>query len=170
MNEINGLNKPNKPNKRLNLSVQYISKNSDIPRRAEIFPWARAALSLDENEFGKIGGKIGGKITIRFVEADEALALNLAYRQKNYATNVLSFAYETDPIIVGDLVICAAVVKKEAFDQNKDLQAHYAHLIVHGVLHLQGFDHETSQKDAKIMEEAERKILASFGFHNPYED
>ena len=151
---------PSTPNKRLNLSVQYACDADLLPSRPQIRAWARQALNVD--------AKRGGQITIRFVDEEEGRTLNHEYRQKNYATNVLSFPYETDPIIVGDLVICPAVVKREAQEQGKSLEAHCAHLIVHGLLHLQGYDHESGMDNALLMEEKERKILASLGFPDPY--
>ena len=83
---------------------------------------------------------------------------------------MLSFPYETEPVVLGDLVICAPVVAREAAEQGKTLEAHYAHLIVHGMLHLQGYDHETGEEDAQRMEDKERAILASLGFDDPYQD
>ena len=119
--------------------------------------WARAALAG------------GAQVTIRYVDAEEGRALNRDYRGKDYATNVLSFAYETDPLTVGDLVICAPVVAEEAVAQGKPLHAHHAHLVVHGMLHLQGYDHEASAADAEVMEQEEREILAGLGFADPYQ-
>ena len=141
---------------RLNLSVQYACNRAGLPLRADFVRWARAAL---------VGG---GEITIRLVEPDEGLALNQEYRGKAYATNVLSFPYEVEPVTVGDLVICPAVVAREAAEQNKPLAAHYAHLTVHGMLHLQGWDHETSEADAEEMENEEKEILAALGYPDPY--
>ncbi len=112
--------------KRLNLSVQYACNREGLPLRADFVRWARAAL---------VGG---GEITIRLVDEDEGQELNRDYRGKDYATNVLSFPYDTEPSVVGDLVICPQVVAREAAAQNKALAAHYAHLTVHGMLHLQG--------------------------------
>ncbi len=148
--------------KRLNLSVQYACDADTLPQRAQIRAWARAALDID--------GPRGGQITIRFVDTEEGRTLNRDYRHKDYATNVLSFPYETDPLVCGDLVICAPVVEREAREQNKPLDAHCAHLIVHGLLHLQGYDHETGDDDASHMEDKERVILAALGYANPYPD
>ena len=144
-----------KPSKRLNLSVQYACNKAGLPLRADFVRWARAAL---------IGG---GEITIRLVEADEGQTLNQEYRGKDYATNVLSFPYDSEPLVVGDLVICPAVVAREAAEQDKPLAAHYAHLVVHGMLHLQCWDHENDD-DAQLMEDEERKILAALGYPDPY--
>lgn len=146
--------------KRLNLSVQYACNQAGLPSRPQIRSWVRAALDVDETR--------GGQITLRFVEPEEGQSLNHDYRGKEYATNVLSFPYEIEPVIAGDLVICAAVVEREAAEQGKTLEAHYAHLVVHGILHLQGYDHETGEDDALIMEGKERTILAQLGFADPY--
>ncbi len=146
--------------RRLNLSVQYACNTDGVPSRPQFRAWARAALNAD--------GMRGGQITLRLVEADEGQTLNRDYRGKDYATNVLSFPYETEPVVIGDLVICRPVVAREAEEQGKMLEAHYAHLVVHGVLHLQGYDHETGEADAEKMEDKEREILASLGFADPY--
>ena len=146
--------------KRLNLGVQYACNQRGLPSRSQIRTWVRAALDVD--------GKRGGQITIRFVEPEEGQSLNSDYRGKDYATNVLSFPYEVEPVVAGDLVICAAVVEREAAEQEKTLEAHYAHLIVHGILHLQGYDHEIGENEARLMEDKERTILAQLGFADPY--
>ena len=146
--------------KRLNLSVQYACNQGGLPSRPQIRAWVRAALDVDE--------KRGGQITIRFVEPEEGQSLNNDYREKDYATNVLSFPYEVEPVVAGDLVICATVVEREAAEQEKTLEAHYTHLIVHGILHLQGYDHEIGENEALLMENKERTILAQLGFSDPY--
>ena len=146
--------------KRLNLSVQYACDAPDLPGRADVRRWARAALDAD--------GARGGQITVRFVDADEGQSLNRDYRGKDYATNVLSFPYEIEPVVCGDLVICAGVVAREAAEQGKPLAAHYAHLIVHGMLHLQGYDHEEDEAEARAMEDCERAVLAALGYPDPY--
>ena len=148
--------------KRLNLSVQYACNATDLPLRPQVRTWVRAALDVD--------GQRGGQITVRLVDAEEGRELNKAYRGKDYATNVLSFVYDDDPVVCGDLVVCAPVVAREAQEQGKDLVAHYAHLIVHGVLHLQGYDHELGAAQAREMEDKERAILASLDFGDPYAD
>jgi probable rRNA maturation factor len=147
-------------NNRLNLSVQYACHRDSLPLRPDIRRWSRAALDVD--------GKRGGQITVRFVDVGEGRSLNNDYRGKDYATNVLSFPYETEPVICGDLVICPEVVAREAAEQGKLLMAHYAHLIVHGMLHLQHYDHEACDEDAQRMESKERTILAALGYPDPY--
>ena len=148
--------------RRLNLSVQYACNKEGRPLRAQIRAWVRAALDVD--------GARGGQITVRLVDAEEGLQLNRDYRGKDYATNVLSFPYDVDPVVCGDLVLCAPVVAREAAEQNKSLIAHYAHLIVHGLLHLQGYDHEAGEREARQMEDRERTVLAALGFTDPYLD
>lgn len=146
-----------KPNQRLDLSVQYVCNRDGLPSRADFVRWARAALTG------------GGTVTIRLVDAEEGQALNRDYRGKDYATNVLSFPYETEPRVMGDLVMCPSVVQREATEQNKPLDAHYAHLTVHGMLHLQDWDHEDDD-EAQAMENTEKDILARLGYPNPYQD
>lgn len=146
---------PVRGNRRLNLSVQYACNPDGLPSRPDFRRWARAALEG------------GGDITLRLVEPDEGQHLNHEYRGKDYATNVLSFPYECVPRVQGDLVICPVVVAREAAEQHKTLVAHYAHLVVHGVLHLQGWDHE-DDTHAEAMENEERRILAGLGFADPY--
>ena len=126
-----------------------------MPLRADFVRWARAALTDS------------GQVAIRLVDEDEGRRLNKAYRGKGHATNVLSFPYETEPLLMGDLVICPTVVAREAAEQGKPLAAHYAHLTVHGMLHLRGWDHE-NEGDAQTMEDEERKILAALGYPDPY--
>jgi len=108
------------------------------------------------------------EITVRIVNVEEGQALNRSYRKKDYATNVLTFDYTQSPVVMADLVLCAPVIAQEAKEQGKTLAAHYAHLLVHGCLHAQGWDHETSLADAHAMEAREVAILAGLGFANPY--
>ena len=108
------------------------------------------------------------EITVRIVNLEEGQALNRSYRKKDDATNVLTFDYAQSPVVMADLVLCAPVIAQEAKAQGKTLAAHYAHLLVHGTLHAQGWDHETSLKDAHAMEAHEVAVLAGLGFRNPY--
>ena len=108
------------------------------------------------------------EITVRIVDAEEGQALNHGYRQKNYATNVLTFDYAIEPLVMADLVLCAPVVALEAKEMHIPLAQHYAHLLVHGALHAQGWDHETSEADADEMEARETEILAKLGWPDPY--
>ncbi len=109
------------------------------------------------------------EITVRIVDATEGQALNKDYRHKDYATNVLTFDYTQAPVVTADLVLCAPVVAQEAQENGKTLAAHYAHLLVHGTLHAQGFDHETSDADAQAMEALEVEILTGLGVADPYQ-
>lgn len=140
--------------RRLNLSVQYAVHDGVVPSRPEVRKWARAACQG------------GGSVTVRFVGEDEGRELNSAFRGKDYPTNVLSFAYSVLPL-TGDLVVCVPVVQCEALQQGKTVSAHFAHLIVHGMLHLQGYDHLTDE-DANVMEACERDILSELGYPDPY--
>lgn len=146
----------------LDVAVQYACERQDLPRKPRVRAWARAALN---------GGEIkAARVTVRFVAADEGRRLNREYRGQEEATNVLSFPYAVAAQLSGDLVLCAPVVAREASEQNKSLDAHYAHLIVHGMLHLQGYDHEAGEEQAAAMEEREREILAGLGYPDPYGD
>lgn len=151
------------PGVRLALDVQRASKAKDLPSDTHVRRWARAAL-VD------IGGS--HELTVRIVDAQESAALNSEYRQKQGPTNVLSFPFEAPPgmrsRLLGDLVLCAEVVQREAREQGKPPQAHWAHMIVHGVLHLRGFDH-LAPAEAEEMEALETAILARLGYPNPYE-
>ena len=147
--------------KNLTLSLQFGDLNDAALHRAalprhSVARWIRHALASD------------AEITVRIVDAEEGQALNRDYRQKDYATNVLTFDYTQAPMVTADLVLCAPVVAREAKENKKTLQAHYAHLLVHGTLHAQGWDHETSNEDAEEMEALETRVLTGLGFENPY--
>jgi probable rRNA maturation factor len=139
----------------LSLSVQYASNAADLPTRPQLRRWVRAALQAN------------AVIAVRFVGAIEGRALNAQFRQKDYPTNVLTFVYDDQDPRAGDIVLCTPVVQKEAHAQGKPLTAHYAHLVVHGMLHLQGYDHELAA-DAATMEARETAILAALGIPDPY--
>jgi probable rRNA maturation factor len=145
----------------LNLSLQFgdisyaVRHRTALPRH-KVVSWIRNSLATD------------GEITVRIVDAEEGQRLNREFRKKDYATNVLTFDYMQSPVVMADLVLCAPVVAKEAREQGKTLQAHYAHLLVHGTLHAQGWDHETSESDAEAMEAHEIEIMRKLGFKNPY--
>ncbi len=144
----------------LTLSLQFSSVAQAAKHRAAlprhmVAKWIRHSLQAD------------AEITVRIVDAEEGQTLNREYRKKDYATNVLTFDYTQEPVVSADLVLCAPVVAKEAKDQKKTLQEHYAHLIVHGTLHAQGWDHEL-EEDAQVMELRETEIMARLGFKNPY--
>lgn len=140
---------------KLSLSVQYVSNQTNLPTPKHLRKWAKAALRVDT------------EVTIRIVDEAEGRALNLAYRGKDYATNVLTFVLDETPHLLGDIVICAPVVLAEATAQHKSVEAHFAHLTVHGILHLHGFDHEKAAP-AELMEAIETAILAKLGYANPY--
>ena len=139
----------------LAISIQIASELANVPAKSQFKKWAKAALRVDS------------EVTIRIVDAQEALELNSQYRGKDYATNVLTFPLTEEPHLMGDIIICAPVVAAEAAAQHKDLTAHYAHLTVHGMLHLCGFDHE-NEPQAELMESIEIQILAKLGYANPY--
>lgn len=108
------------------------------------------------------------ELTVRVVGMDEGQALNRDYRRKDYATNVLTFDHAQTPVVAADLVLCGPVVEREAAEQGKPLQDHYAHLLVHATLHAQGYDHESHERDALEMEALEVLLMESLGFPNPY--
>ncbi|MDP2134564.1 MAG: rRNA maturation RNase YbeY [Sulfuritalea sp.] len=140
----------------MRLSVQYPAGKQGAPTRPQIRRWVRAACTLP------------AEVTVRFVDSDEGRTLNRDYRGKDYATNVLSFPYASGTTLSGDLALCLPVLEREAQEQGKPLEAHCAHLIVHGMLHLQGYDHETGQDDAAQMEAVEREIMDALGYPDPY--
>lgn len=141
----------------MGFTVQRASRASHIPADRKLRAWARAALPAK------------AEVTVRYVANAEARRLNREFRGKDCATNVLSFPYDDAPrgTVAGDIVICAPVVAREARAQSKSLEAHHAHLLVHGLLHLRGYDHER-EADARRMERRERQLLAKFGFPDPY--
>ena len=139
----------------LSLSVQYASNDAELPARPQIRRWVRAALLRD------------AIVTVRFVDNIEGRAINAEFRSKDYATNVLTFVYDDEHPRAGDIVLCAPVVRREAAAQGKPLADHHAHLVIHGMLHLQGFDHER-HADAALMEARETAILATLGLPDPY--
>lgn len=140
---------------KLALAVQYACKQDDEPTRAQIRAWAASALEGD------------AEVTVRLVDEEEGRELNREYRARDYATNVLSFVYQREFPCQGDLVLCAPVVSREAEEQGKSVEAHYAHLVVHGMLHLQGYDHE-NEGDALVMEAVETHIMRKLGYTDPY--
>lgn len=146
----------------LELGVSYGLARRGLPASTSFRRWVTAALMHRVRR---------ADLALRLVDADEGRALNRHYRGKDYATNVLSFPAELPPgvelPILGDIVLCAPVVAREAIEQGKRLQHHYAHLTVHGVLHLLGFDHE-DEREAEAMEQLEREILAGLGIEDPY--
>ena len=143
-----------KPALQLSLQFADASHRAHLPRH-RVARWVRAALTHP------------GEITVRIVGADEGLTLNHEYRQKDYATNVLTFDYQHAPVVMADLILCAPVIAQEAKDQRITLEAHYAHLLVHATLHAQGFDHE-DDGEATAMEARESEILLALGYADPY--
>ena len=136
------------------IAIQRASRARHIPSDRSLRAWARAALARPAH------------VTVRFVAEAEGRRLNREYRGRDYATNVLTFVYRDAPL-AGDVVICAPVVAREARERGLDVRAHHAHLLVHGLLHLRGFDHE-DDGEARRMERRERRILAGLGFADPY--
>ena len=149
------------PLNQLQLSLQFgafpeVAEHRAVLTRSKVTRWIRHSLAVD------------AEITVRIVGTEEGQSLNREYRKKDYATNVLTFDYQQEPTVMADLVLCAPVVEREAQEQNKTLEEHYAHLLVHGTLHAQGWDHETSEADAEEMEAYETDILQEMGFKDPY--
>jgi len=145
----------------LNLDLQFGAavpeSHKKLLTKARVTRWMRLALQRQ------------AEITVRVVGAREGQTLNREYREKDYATNVLTFDYAKEPVVSADLVLCAPVVAREAKEQGKTLEEHYAHLLVHGTLHAQGYEHETNEKDALEMEALEVLLMAALGYGNPYE-
>ena len=148
----------------LTLSLQFArfdgapAHRAALPRH-RVARWLRAALGDDV---------VAAEIAVRIVGADEGRQLNRDYRGKDYATNVLTFDYSGAPQVAADLVLCAPVIELEAAALGKPLAEHYAHLLVHGALHAQGWDHDTSEADAEAMEALESRLLARLGYADPY--
>ncbi len=147
---------------KLTLTVQYSGAKSGLPRKADLARWARAALAHDARDGT-------ATIVIRFVDEHEGAELNQRFRHKAGPTNVLTFPYapEESNSLHGDLVLCAPVIEREAQAQGKTPAAHSAHMVVHGILHLRGYDHIT-QDEAVVMEGLETSIIAGLGFPGPY--
>lgn len=141
----------------LSLSLQFADpRHRALLPRHKVMRWIRAALELP------------GEIAVRIVDAEEGRALNHNYRAKDYATNVLTFDYSHEPVVGADLVICAEVVEREARELGIELLAHYAHMLVHGTLHAQGYDHDEDD-EAEAMEARETEIMLALGFADPYQ-
>ena len=145
----------------LDLSLQFgafagVAAHRAALRRPAVARWIAHALAKP------------GELAVRIVGEEEGRSLNLQYRHKDYATNVLTFDYARGPQVIADLVLCGPVVEREAKEQGKSLQAHYAHLLVHGTLHAQGWDHENNERAALEMEALEILLLGTLGFDNPY--
>ncbi len=140
---------------KLSIAIQIASNQINVPTRDQFRKWAKATIRVDT------------EVTIRIVDEAEGRELNKMYRAKDYATNVLTFPLTEEPHLMGDIIICAPVVAAEALAQNKPLEAHYAHLTVHGVLHLHGYDHEI-EAQAELMESLETAIVCKLGYADPY--
>jgi probable rRNA maturation factor len=145
----------------LDLSLQFgtfpgAAEHRKVVTSARVRRWVEMALAAP------------GEIAVRIVGAEEGQALNRQYRGKDYATNVLTFDYGQQPVVSADLVLCAPVVEREAREQNKTLEAHYAHLLVHGTLHAQGYDHEAGESEALEMEALEVLLMGALGYPDPY--
>ncbi len=143
--------------KKLKLTVQYATNIAGTPTRQQFRRWIKAALMQ------------AVEITLRIVDENEGCDLNYHFRGKNNATNVLTFVYDDTQPLSGDIVLCTAIIEQEAQQQRKSLTAHYAHLTVHGVLHLQGYDHQ-NDTEAAIMEQLETEIITKLGYDNPYKE
>ncbi len=141
----------------IDVTVQFISAETSVPTENELIYWAGSALDGKE-----------GEVTIRITDEDEMRSLNNRWRNIDEPTNVLSFPlHDAGAPLLGDIVICAPVLRREAVKQAKSLNAHWAHIIIHGILHLMGYDH-MNEKDAEIMETKETALLQELGFPDPY--
>ena len=139
---------------RLALTVQFAARSAHLPSPWQLRRWARAALDQDAD------------VTLRIVSRSEGRRLNREFRGKDYPTNVLTFAYPEQRPLAGDIVLCAPVVRREAHEQQRSLTAHYAHLVVHGLLHLQGYDHQRAA-EARRMQSLESEIVTQLGYPDP---
>jgi probable rRNA maturation factor len=146
---------PGTLNPKLHLAVQYAINARGLPSRAQIRRWARAALEDD------------ARVTVRIVGSGEARALNRRFRGRNYPTNVLTFILRERPQLEGDLALCAPVIAREARAHRRSATAHYAHLVVHGLLHLQGYGHE-AEREARVMARRESGVVTRLGYPDPY--
>jgi probable rRNA maturation factor len=146
----------------IHVDIENASTAQNLPADEHFRRWAEAAARREDAE-----------VAIRIVDEAESAELNATYRHKSGPTNVLSFPFEVPEgvpnTLLGDLVICAGVVEREAGEQGKPLEAHWAHMVVHGMLHLQGYDH-IEDREAEVMEAEEIAILSDLGFSNPYEE
>ena len=140
---------------KLKLTLQLATDQSQLPTASQFRKWAKASIRVDT------------EVTIRIVDTAEGRGLNNSYRAKDYATNVLTFPLTAEPHLLGDIIMCAPVVAAEAATQHKTLEAHYAHLTIHGILHLHGYDHET-EAQAELMEGLETAIVTKLGYADPY--
>lgn len=140
---------------KLSLAVQYASQCEYLPAESQFRAWARKALRID------------AEIALRVVDEEESRMLNRDYRGKDYATNVLTFPLAEVPCLMGDIVLCAPVILRESSEQHKSVDAHFAHLTIHGVLHLHGYDHDT-EAEAELMETLESEIVTKMGYPDPY--
>ncbi len=143
------------PIPKLSLTVQYVSVSPSLPTRPQLRRWVKKGLQQDV------------AMTLRIVDEEEGRELNRGYRGKDYATNVLTFVYDDTEPLSGDVIICAPVVEREAIAQHKELSAHYAHLAIHAVLHLQGYDHENDEQAAE-MEALESMLMLELRYPDPY--
>ncbi len=140
------------------IHFQQLSRFANrLPARSTMIRWMREA------------SERGAEITVRFVDEEEGRMLNSTYRHRDYATNVLTFDYAREPVVMADIALCIPVLEREAREQNKTLREHLAHLLIHGVLHAHGYDH-LNEEEAEVMEARETEIMQKLGFPNPYSD